>query len=176
MAAARADRLPALRLSGKFEQSGTEVGRIFDNWLASLAASLTAPLFDGGACTAEVRRQDAVRREHLATYEKTVHTALSEVDTAVQAVLRQQDLLDALDAQFLAAEAALDSAHTRYLNGVVGYDTVLSLLLKHQQLERTRIQAQSALLTLQSGLCRALGKGWRSAFPDPFPTSEPTPS
>ena len=62
---------------------------------------------------------------------------------------------------------ALTSARIRYQNGVLDYDTVLSLLLKVQQLDRTHIREQATLLTLQTGLCRALGKGWRTSFPDP---------
>ncbi len=166
VAAARADRMPALRLTGNFEHNGGDAGRIFDNWLAGLAASLTAPIIDGGSRRAEVERQEAVRRERLATYEKTVFTALSEVDTGVNAVLRQVELVRALKTQRDAAQAALASARVRYQNGVLDYDTVLSLLLKLQQLDRTHIREQAALLTLQTGLCRALGKGWRTSFPD----------
>ncbi len=166
VAAARADRMPALRLTGNFEHSGGDASRIFDNWLAGLAASLTAPIIDGGSRRAEVERQEAVRRERLATYEKTVFTALSEVDTAVSSVLKQFELVRALKSQRDAAQAALTSARIRYQNGVLEYDTVLSLLLKLQQLDRTHIREQAALLTLQTGLCRALGKGWRTSFPD----------
>ena len=166
LAAARADRLPALRLAGNFEHSGSDASRIFDNWLAGLAASLTAPIIDGGSRRAEVRRQEALRMERLAAYEKTVFTALSEVDTGVNAVLKQIELVRALEAQRDAAQAALTSARVRYQNGVLDYDTVLSLLLKLQQLDRTRVREQASLLTQQTGLCRALGKGWRSSFPD----------
>lgn len=165
LTAARADRLPAVRLSGKFEHSGAELSRILDNWVANLAAALTAPLFDGGARQAEVRRQEAIRAERLALYEKTVFTALTEVDSAYSSALRQQELLLALDIQADAAQQAQRSAVVRYQNGVQSYDTVLSLLLKLQQLERTRVQAQAALLIQQAGLCRALGKGWHDNAP-----------
>jgi NodT family efflux transporter outer membrane factor (OMF) lipoprotein len=176
VAAARADRMPALRLAGRFEQNGDDAQRVFDNWLANLAASLTAPLFDGGARAAEVERQRAVRDERLAGYEKAVFTALSEVDTGVSDVLKQAGLMNALDLQLAAARSALESARVRYGNGVLEYDTVLSLLLKVQGLERGRIQAKASLLTFQTGLCRALGRGWRQAFPDQPATSEPDAS
>lgn len=176
VAAARADRMPALRLTGRFEQNGPDVERIFDNWLANLAASLTAPIFDGGARAAEVERQQAIRAERLAAYEKAVFTALSEVDTGVSDVLKQSDLIDALDLQLEAARSALQSARVRYQNGVLEYDTVLSLLLKVQGLERGRIQAKATLLNFQTGLCRALGRGWRQAFPDQPATTDPDAS
>jgi hypothetical protein len=53
---------------------------------------------------------------------------------------------------------------------------VLSLLLKVQSLERTRIQAKASLLNFQTGVCRALGRGWRQAFPDQPATTEPDAS
>lgn len=168
--AARADRLPALRLTGRFEQRGAEVERIFDNWLANLAGALAAPILDGGSRAAEVRRQQAVRDERLATYEKTVFTALAEVESGLSDVLKQDDALAALERQLTAARTALESAQVRYANGVLQYDTVLSLLLKVQQLERTRVQEQASLLISQTALCRALGRGWRQDFTDIPPT------
>ncbi len=175
LAAARADQMPALRLNGKFEQHGDDISRVFDNWIASLATALTAPILDGGARRAEVRRQEAIGEELLAKYEKTVLAAMSEVDTLVDAILRQEELLQAQAIQLDAAKAARASALLRYRNGVLEYATVISLHLKVQQLQRTMIQQQGSLLTRQAGLCRALGKGWRSALsPTPIPT-EATP-
>ena len=165
VAAAKADRLPALRLTGAFEHNGEALHRGLDNWLARLALGLTLPIVDGGSRAAEVKRQEALGAERLAAYEKTVLTALSEVDSAVHTLRKQQELRDALIVQRHAVEAALLSARIRYQNGVVTYDIVLNLLLKLQQLERTVIQEEAALLITQTGLCRALGKGWQSTFP-----------
>jgi NodT family efflux transporter outer membrane factor (OMF) lipoprotein len=165
VAASKADRLPALRLTGAFEYNGEALHRVLDNWLARLALGLTLPIIDGGSRAAEVRRQKAVAAERLATYEKTVLTALSEVDSAVHFLRKRQELRDALLIQRQAVEQTLSSARIRYQNGVVTYDIVLNLLLKLQQLERTVIQEEAALLINQAGLCRALGRGWQSAYP-----------
>lgn len=165
VAAAKADRLPNLRLTGAFEYNGEAQHRVLDNWLARLALGLTLPIVDGGSRAAEVRRQEALAAERLAAYEKTVLTALSEVDSAVHFLRKRQELRDALLVQRQAVQEALSSARIRYQNGVVTYDIVLNLLLKLQQLERTVIQEEAALLINQAGLCRALGKGWQSAFP-----------
>lgn len=175
LAAARADQLPALRLSGRFERNGDELSRIFDNWVAALAASLTGPIFDGGALRAEVRRQEAIREELLVKYEKTVLTAMSEVDILVGAIQRQQELIDAQTVQLDAARAALESAQLRYAGGIIEYATVLSLHLKVQQLERTLVQQQASLLGSQAGLCRAIGRGWQSTLPN-TPSSTGTAS
>ncbi|MDO4768214.1 MAG: efflux transporter outer membrane subunit [Pseudomonadota bacterium] len=167
LAAVKADRLPALRLTGRFSHEAAEVEQIFDNWAANIAAALTAPLLDGGRRAAEVRRQDAVRRERLADYENTVLTALAETDSGLSAVRKQQEHLAALDIQMDLSAKALQNARWRYQNGLLPYNTVLDQRLRLQQLERTRVQQQAALLIMQAGLCRSLGKGWRTHFSSP---------
>jgi NodT family efflux transporter outer membrane factor (OMF) lipoprotein len=167
LAAAKADRLPALRLTGKFSHEAPELEEVFDNWIANIAAGLTAPLLDGGRRTAEVRRQEAVQQERLAGYEQTVLAVLAETDSAISAVHRQQEHLRALDIQVKFSTDALQSAHHRYQNGLLPYNTVLEQQLRLQQLERSRVQEQAALLLMQSGLCRSLGKGWRTHFSSP---------
>ncbi len=56
VAAAIADRFPRLALSAQANTSAQSTRDLFDNWLASLAANLVAPLFDGGERKAEVAR------------------------------------------------------------------------------------------------------------------------
>lgn len=172
LAAAKADRLPALRLTGKFSQEASEMEEVFGNWVANIAAGLTAPLLDGGRRTAEVQRQKAVQRERLAGYEQTVLTALAETDSAISAVQRQQEHLRALEIQVNFSANALQNARWRYQNGLLPYNTVLEQQLRLQQLERTRVQEQAALLIMQAGLCRSLGKGWRTHFSSPQPGKE----
>lgn len=165
LASAKADRLPAIRLTGKFEHEGDKLNHIFANWLANLAAALSAPIFDGGQRAAETLRQEAIRKERLGAYENTVFAALAEVDTKVSAAWKQQEHLDALHTQLDLAKGSLGSARTRYGQGLVAYETVLTQQLKVHQLERSIIQKHAELLIIQAGLCRALGHGWRTHFP-----------
>ncbi|MCK5805975.1 MAG: TolC family protein, partial [Lentisphaeria bacterium] len=58
--AARADRLPTLSLSATVALNSPDIGRIFDNWLATLAANLVAPILDGGRRKAVVNRDRAL--------------------------------------------------------------------------------------------------------------------
>ena len=55
--ARRAERYPAPSLSGSLGTQGASLGGAFDfinNWAASLAASIVAPLFDGGRISANI--------------------------------------------------------------------------------------------------------------------------
>ena len=47
VAAARANRLPAISLTGQARYGDGDLDVLFDNWLLSLAGNLTAPIFDG---------------------------------------------------------------------------------------------------------------------------------
>jgi NodT family efflux transporter outer membrane factor (OMF) lipoprotein len=160
IASARADRLPAITLTGSAEYTSDQFNTLFDNWLANLAAGLTGPIFDGKRRAAEVDRTRAVARERLADYQQTVMEAVRDVENALVNIEKQQSYLVATKNQLDIARMTLEQAKQRYENGVVTYLTVLTNLLNVQSLERTLVQAQADLLLYQVGLYRALGGTW----------------
>ena len=160
LAAAKADQLPAIRLSGTATYQSDKFDELFDNWLLNIAASLTAPLFDGGRRRAEVERQKAVLDEQLAIYKLTVMNAVAEVDNAIQQEKQQQVRLGALEQQLDYANKALYEAQRRYRNGRIDYLNVLTALTSVQKLERQVISAKRVLLSYRIGLYRSLGGSW----------------
>ena len=156
LAAAKADRLPAVRLSADASYSG-HADVLFDNWLGSLAASLSAPLFDGGRRAAEVERLEAVQKERLAQYGKAVANAIGEARDAIRNEQHQQEYLERVQEQLRFALLAREKARDSYLQG---RDTFLRYLTEHktvQSLERTLVREQAALLRYRVALNRALG-------------------
>lgn len=175
IAAARADRLPTITLTGTGKYSGDGYSTIFDAWTMNLASSLTAPILDGGARAAEVDRLRAVADEHLAAYEQTVVTAVQEVEDALAAELGQRERIKALAAQLDAARAALAEARRRYLGGVdSSYLSMLGALHTVQTLERTLVQERAELVTDRVDLHVALGGDWTSALEQPAPAQTET--
>ncbi|MEA3348659.1 MAG: efflux transporter outer membrane subunit, partial [Pseudomonadota bacterium] len=83
VAAARADRLPALRLTASSSYLAEDLSSLFDNWIINLAANLAGPIFDGGRRRAEVARVRAVVDERLSLYRETVLNAIVEVEDAL---------------------------------------------------------------------------------------------
>ncbi len=158
--AARADRLPALRLTGSAAYDTREWDLLFDNWFATLAASLTGPVFDAGRRKAEVARTRAVADERLAAYRQTVLNSVKEVENALLQETRQVELLAALNRELDAARATQDQALDRYRNGLVDYLPVLSALLQIQALERRVLQAELVRLERRVQACVALGGAW----------------
>ena len=160
VAAARADRLPAISLTARAAYASDELRLLFDNWLFNLAGNLTAPLLDGGRRKAEVRRQRAIVEEKLATYSRLVLSAMREVEDALVREEKLHEHLIALERQLEAARNALNEARSRYRSGLNDYLPVLTQLLSVQNLERSRIQRRAERLVARVDLYRALGGTW----------------
>lgn len=159
-AAAKADRLPALRLTGTARYSADDLDAIFDNWLLNLAAGLTAPILDGGRRSAAVDQATAKAQEQLWNYRRTVYTAVKEVEDALVSETRRREHIKALEAQRDAAKNGLDRANQRYRSGVADYLPVLTQLLTLQSLERDLVAQRTELLLDRIQLYRALGGTW----------------
>lgn len=160
VAAARADRLPSLRLTGSASYGAADWDLVFDNWIATLAGSLTGPIFEGGRLKAEVARTRAVVDERLAAYRQLVLDSVTEVENALLLETKQADYVKALRREKDAAEAAHNQALQRYQMGVSDYLPVLSALTQLQSLERQLVQAELARLEFRVQLCIALGGTW----------------
>ncbi len=160
VSAARADRLPALTLSGSAGYRSGEFEDLFDNWFAGFAAGLLAPLVDGGRRSAEADRMLAVSEERLAGYRQTVLNALREVENALVREEKQAEYIAGLRLQLAAAERALGQAQLRYRKGETGYLDVLSSLNSTQSLQRELLSGERDLLLYRVALYRSLAGGW----------------
>lgn len=157
VAAAKADRLPNLRLSAGATYQAEDLNLLWDNWLIDVLGNLTAPLLDGHRRKAEVDRLAAVVEENLAAYRQTILTAVREVEDALVGEEKLRAHLEGLEAQLDAAQNALNEARSRYRSGLIDYLPVLTQLLSVQNLERTIIQRNADLLVARVNLHRALG-------------------
>jgi NodT family efflux transporter outer membrane factor (OMF) lipoprotein len=136
------------------------------DWLApgnrawSAGASLLAPLFAGGSLQAGVARADAAADEALQHYHAAVLVALRDVDGSVEAFLREQERLRALQQAVAADREAVDLASRSYTAGQTDFLVVLdaqrSLLLAEDQ----QVQSATAVATDLVALFKALGGGW----------------
>jgi len=165
--AARADRLPALRLTASAKYENSELPDLFDDWFANLTASITGPIFEGGRRKAEVARAHAVADERLAAYRETAINAFREVEDALVSERKQREYMAALDRRIDAARISYEESANRYRNGAEEYTTVLIQLRALQTLERERVAAQYDLLQDRINLHRALGGSWPNELSDP---------
>ncbi len=160
LGAALAERLPAIQLTPRAGYQGPNARDLFKNWIWTLAAGFTAPLFEGGRIQAEVDRNRAVKLERLQAFGKTFLQALGEVEDALARERRQRDYLAALEGQLEAARSNLEEARRRYFHGLNDYLPVLTALSSFQQAQRAMITAKRELLSYRVQLYRALGGDW----------------
>jgi NodT family efflux transporter outer membrane factor (OMF) lipoprotein len=160
VSSARADRMPAITLTGTADYADDSVDDLFDNWVLNLAAGLSAPLIDGGSLRAEVARTRAVADEQVAAYRAAVLDALTEVEDALSAEARQQEYLDAVQRQLSASSDYATESFNRYTRGLDSYFEALSAETSRQSLAVTELQARYDLLADRVQLYRVLGGDW----------------
>jgi len=163
---ARADRLPAIRLTASADYRNVKSSDLFNDWFANLVGGVTGPIFEGGRRHAEVKRTRAVVDERLAEYRETVLTAIREVEDALISEEKQRELLFALNQNLELSRTTYREALSRYRNGLIEYPTVLTELVRFQTLEREQISANLTLLQDRIDLHRALGGGGELTIDD----------
>jgi NodT family efflux transporter outer membrane factor (OMF) lipoprotein len=122
----------------------------------SVAASLLAPIFEGGRLRGALFTSKARQRELVAVYRTTVLTALKEVEDALAATTatrRQvQEQQIAADAASLAARLAEEKFRVGSIDMPTLLDTQRSELAARDSLIQARLQSLAAAVTLIKAL------------------------
>lgn len=132
----RAADLPGASLSASFS-GNRPLSDIFDidEYIASLAASLTYNLLDGGLNDAQQIDAEAVLDTSLSNYAETLRRTLGEIRTSVSQVDTLRDSLAALKAAETAAERALELEGIRF---DLGEAILLDVLTVQRRVDATR--------------------------------------
>jgi NodT family efflux transporter outer membrane factor (OMF) lipoprotein len=156
---ATANLYPHINLTANAALQAVVPGRLFDSGAGAfgLAASIVAPLFDGGTLRAQKRAAVDAMRASAANYEQTVLTAFGQVADSLQALDHDAEQLEAQAHAQSAAQENVDLTRKSYREGNVGVLQVLDAERLYQQarLGFVRAQAQRYLDTVQ--LFLALG-------------------
>lgn len=161
VAQAQAQQRPNLNLGGSIGLSALSVSGLGTGaGLATLAASVTLPLFDGGRLAALERVQRAAWDEAREAYRATLLAALQDVEDNLVAIGETRRQIDRLQVAAQASAAAARLAKQRYASGLIDFSAVL--LAQRTQLgsEDTLALAQATLNNLHVRLFKALGGGW----------------
>jgi multidrug efflux system outer membrane protein len=161
--AARALYFPQISLTSFMGGQSRALTNLFTGparlWSLSPAASL--PIFNAGRLRSNVKATEAVQRETLARYEKTVQTAFREVSDSLIAYNRTTE---ELAQQQLLVSALAESDRLSLVRYQGGLDSYLQVL----DAERNLFQGQLAEAVLRRNtllsivqLYRALGGGWQ---------------
>ena len=160
VAAAKADRLPQLSITGSAQYSGNHMNELFDDWLSNLAASIVIPIVDGGYRKSEIEKKKAEAEEKLAIYKKSVLNAVAEVSTILENNYLQEMTTIAIENQNDLATKTHIQAVMRYRNGLETYLPVLIALSTKQDLQLKLIEAKYNTLNIRVNLYRSLGGSW----------------
>jgi NodT family efflux transporter outer membrane factor (OMF) lipoprotein len=157
--AARAAFFPNLVLTADGGLSSSTLSHFLASPLTSVAASLAAPVFDGGALRGQLHANRAAVVKSVADYRQTVLTALQDVEDALSAAQQQKLAEQADQVATDAARKAAVLAAAQYQYGTIDFLTVLDTQRTAYQAEDTSVQVRLARLQASVGLFRAFGGG-----------------
>jgi NodT family efflux transporter outer membrane factor (OMF) lipoprotein len=157
-----ANRLPNITLTANAGSTALAIDQVFSSGTGfwGLGASVTAPIFEGGALLHKERAAKAAYIQAAEQYRSTVHTAFQNVADTLSAL--EQDA-DALKTEAAAAEAAKVTLELTRRQRETGYASNLALLNAEQTYQQTVInlvQAQASRFADTAALFQALGGGW----------------
>ena len=156
-------KLPRLVLSGN---AGTTSSQLFDllntkNFLWSMAAGLSQPIFDGGAIPARRQQARAQQEEAAVDWAQAVLEAFQEVETALSREGFINREISALEAASTAATAAEQKTQRLYEEGLSNLTNLLVAQRRALDVKRNLIQSRSAHIQNRLSLYLALGGGFR---------------
>jgi multidrug efflux system outer membrane protein len=126
----------------------------------SIGFGLAQPIFDAGRRQAAVEGQEALDREVLAAYQKSIQAAFREVSDALTDLQQTTAAATDQDARVVAARNALRLANRRYTSGLSPFLDVLDAQRTVNEAERAQIINRQAQLAASVDLMKALGGGW----------------
>lgn len=153
---------PGFALSGSLGWKAFTFGALgtADTLTRSVSASIAQTLFDGGGIRSRIKAQSAVQEQAVIAYEKSVLTALEDVENSLAAYANSRERQAALQQAAASARNAALLARQRYESGLIDFQSVLDT-------ERTRLSSEDSLasagmdeLSALISLYKALGGGW----------------
>jgi outer membrane protein, multidrug efflux system len=128
----------------------------------SIGPRITWPVFDAGRIRANIEIRNAQQEQALTQYEKSVLTALGDVETALVNYANEQVRYRSLTDAVVANRRAVAMANELYLRGLNDFLNVLDTQRSLYVTESALTQSQATMATNLVALYKALGGGWES--------------
>jgi outer membrane protein TolC len=159
---AAAARLPSITLSADAGSTALAISKVFTSGTGfwGIAASLTAPIFEGGQLMHQERAAKAAYAEAAEQYRGTVLGAFQNVADALVALQQDAAALQAASTAERAAKITLDLSQLQLKHGYIGSFELLSAEQAYQQARIALVQAQADRFADTAALYQALGGGW----------------
>jgi outer membrane protein, multidrug efflux system len=159
---ARADLFPRFSIVGSFGRRSEDAGDLGSGasqfW--NVVPGVRWPLFSGGRIRANIRVQNARQEQALRLYEKTILTALEEVENALAAHGRERRRQDQLRLAAAANRRSLDLATERYRGGLESFLSVLDAQRSVYAADDLLVQSEKDEVVTLIAVYKSLGGGW----------------
>lgn len=159
---ATANLLPQFVINANYGWQSTVFSQLFKSsslfW--SYAATLTQPIFQGGALFARRRAAIAAFQQAAAQYQQTMLQGFQNVADALRAIQNDAKALRALRAAEIAAYRSWFLLEEQYRLGAVNFVSLLFAQAQYQQAKITRIRAQANRYIDTAVLFQSLGGSW----------------
>ncbi|MBV8273444.1 MAG: efflux transporter outer membrane subunit [Cupriavidus sp.] len=159
---ATAAMLPSIQLSASYGREATLPGNLFaaGGGIWGVAASVAAPIFEGGTLFYRRRAAQEQYEAAQANYRQVVLAAFAQVADALRALDHDAVAVDAQDRARQAARELMTEVQANYVAGTAGYLQVLVANAQFEQASIGYIQAHTQRLQDTVALFLALGGGW----------------
>jgi len=158
-----AQRFPSISLTGMLGVGSSDLSNLLSNGLGwSAGASLLGPLFEWGKNARRVDIERELAKQYLLEYERTVLTAMLDVNNSLVELSTYKEELIANEMKMRAAKNASSLSRQRYYQGVTSYLEVIEN--QRQEFDARLAYSENYQLLLNSyiGLYKSLGGGWVS--------------
>jgi outer membrane protein, multidrug efflux system len=160
---AKAAYFPSISLTGTAGYESFALNNLFTHsqrmWNG--AASLTQPIFAGGAIRSGMRLAEAQEREMLLTYQQTIMNAFQEVSNSLVAYQKGREFREQQELLTAAAEDVDRLSNVLYQHGGASFLQVLTSETNDFSAELNLAQAQLNERLALVQLYNALGGGWQ---------------
>ena len=159
---AKAAYYPNISLTGALGLESAQLSDLFKGpskvW--SIGAGVLQPIFNAGRIRSQVAQAEAVQREALSTYEKSIISAFQDVENALVDRTKFGQIREEQAKNVLALFRFRDLAVLRYTEGATIY---LEVATAEQSLfiaQLALVATQSQLFQSYANLYKAMGGGW----------------
>jgi outer membrane protein, multidrug efflux system len=161
---ATADLFPKFSLTGSLGTSGSKAPSLvkWDSRFYSVGPTVTWAIFHAGALRANITVQSEIEEQALINYQKTVLTALSDVESALVAYVKEQQHRQALGEAVAGYRQAVALATQLYTEGQTDFLNVLSAQRSLYAAQDALVQSESIVATDLVAIYKALGGGWET--------------
>ena len=159
---AKAAYFPDISLTGILGLQSEQLSDLFKGpskaW--SFGASLLQPIFNAGRIDSQVARAEALQRQALYTYEKSIISAFQDVENALIDRTKFGQIREEQAKNVAALQRFRDLADLRYREGATIYLEVATAEQSLFNAQLAYVTTQSQLFQAYANLYKAMGGGW----------------